>query len=152
MPRFAPRTSLATHDVTNQPPDFFGRDLYVTDPALREAASREGGAWVDGPLRQLGPLVGSEQVLEWADEANRHPPELLSFDRCGRRIDEVRFHPAYHALMELGMRHRIHSIAWTAGQPGGHVAHAALLAGLVGNPSAFNPLAFPAAVGSGALR
>ena len=52
----------------------------------------------------------------------------MSFDRWGRRLDEVRFHPAYHALMDLGMRHGIHAVAWTAGQPGSHVAHAALLA------------------------
>ncbi len=128
MPRFAPRTSLATHDVTNQPPDFAGRDLYRTDPALQDAALREGGAWVDAPLGELGPLVGSEEVLDLAEEANRHPPELVSFDRWGRRLDEVRFHPAYHALMGLGMRHRIHSLAWTADRPGGHVAHAVLLA------------------------
>ena len=28
---------LATHTVTNQPPDFAPRDLWQTDPALREA-------------------------------------------------------------------------------------------------------------------
>jgi putative acyl-CoA dehydrogenase len=128
MPRFAPRTALATHEVTNQPPDFAGRNLYRTDPALREATQREGGAWLDAPLDELGALVGSEQVLEWGEQANRNPPELVAFDRFGRRLDEVRFHPAYHALMDLAMRHRIHSIAWTVGRPGGHVAHAALMA------------------------
>ncbi len=128
MPRHAPRANLATHDVTNQPPDFAGRNLYTTDPVLREAVRREGAAWADDLLAELGGEVGSEQVLEWGEQANRHPPELIAFDRYGRRIDEVRFHPAYHALMELGMRRRIHSIAWTAEQPGGHVAHAAMLA------------------------
>ena len=128
MPRFAPRTALATHDVTNQPPDFAGRDLWRTDPALREAALREGGAWIEAPLAELGALVGSEQVLEWGEQANRFPPELVTFDRFGRRLDEVRFHPAYHALLDLAICYRIHSIAWTAGRPGGHVAHAALMA------------------------
>ncbi len=128
MPRYAPRTSLATHEVTNQPPEFAGRNLYTTDPALREAARREGADWADGRLSELGEAVGSEQVLEWGEQANRHPPELLTFDRYGRRIDEVRFHPAYHALMDLAMRSRIHSIAWTADRPGGHAAHAAMLA------------------------
>ncbi len=128
MSRFAPRASLATHEVTNQPPEFCGRNLYTTDPALREAALREGGGWADGLLTELGQAVGSEQVLEWGEQANRYPPELVAFDRYGRRVDEVRFHPAYHALLDLAMRSRIHSIAWTAGQPGGHVAHAAMLA------------------------
>ncbi len=128
MPRHAPRTHLSTHEVTNQPGDFAGRDLFATDTALREAAIREGGAWVEAPLSALGRAAGSEQVLEWGEQANRFPPELVTFDRYGRRVDEARFHPAYHQLMALAMEHRIHDIAWTAGRPGGHVAHAALLA------------------------
>jgi putative acyl-CoA dehydrogenase len=128
MPRHAPRTQLLTHEVLNQPGEFAGRDLYATDTALREAAVREGGAWVEAPLKALGQAVGSEQVLEWGETANRFPPELVTFDRYGRRIDEARFHPAYHQLMALAMEHRIHDIAWTEGRPGGHVAHAALLA------------------------
>jgi putative acyl-CoA dehydrogenase len=128
MPRHAPSTHLVTHEVTNQPPDFAGRNLYLTDPVLREAARREGGDWVEGPLAALGADVGSEEALSWAEEANRFPPELTVFDRYGRRIDEARFHPSYHRLMELAMRHRIHSIAWRENRPGSHVAHAAMLA------------------------
>ena len=128
MPRFAPSTRLRTHDVTNQPPDFAGRDLYTTDVALREAALREGGDWLDVPLRDLGEAVGSERVLNLGELANRHPPELIAFDRYGRRIDEVRFHPSYHELMELAMDRGIHDIAWRDDRPGGHVGHAAMLA------------------------
>ena len=128
MPRHAPRTQLETHEVFNQPGEFAGRDLFATDTALREAAVREGGEWVVEPLTALGRAMGSEQVLEWGEQANRFPPELVTFDRYGRRVDEARFHPSYHQLMALGMEHRIHDIAWTANRPGGHVAHAALLA------------------------
>ncbi len=128
MPRYAPRTELATHAVANQPPEFAPRNLYLSDPALREAAMREGGDWADQPLAALGAEAGSEAFLEYAEAANLHPPELLTFDRYGRRIDEVRFHPAYHALMEAGMRHHIHSAAWTKERPGSHVLHAAMLA------------------------
>jgi len=126
MAHRSPIAQLATHAVTNQPPDFAPRDLYATDPALREAVQREGAAWAGEALTALGAEAGSERVVEWGEQANRNPPVLKSFDRYGRRIDEVEFHPAYHALMELAMRHRVHSIAWTAGRPGGHVAHAAM--------------------------
>ena len=34
--------------------------------------------------------------------ANVHPPQLHTHDRFGRRIDEVEFHPSYHALMAAG--------------------------------------------------
>lgn len=128
MPLFAPTSHLPTHEVTNQPGDFAGRNLYETDLALKEAALREGGNWLDQPLSTLGDLAGSEWLLDLGAEANRRLPELASFDRYGRRIDEVRFHPAYHELMALAMEHRIHDLAWTQKGGGGHVAHAALLA------------------------
>src|ERR1700759_5146337 len=127
MPRFAPSTRLATHDVQNQPPEFAGRNLYATDPVLRAAARREGGEWIDAPALELGAQVGSESVLEAGEHANRHAPELGTVARYGRRIDEVRYPPAYHRLMTLGMEHRVHDIAWTCEREGGHVAHAVLL-------------------------
>lgn len=128
MPIFAPNPHLPTHEVTNQPREFAGRNLYLTDPAFMESALREGGEWLDAPLSNLGELAGSEWMLELGVEANRRLPELATFDRYGHRIDEVRFHPAYHELMALGMEHRIHDIAWMHKGNGGHVAHAALLA------------------------
>ena len=117
---------LATHTVTNQPPDFAPRDLWQTDPALREAVRREGGDWAEDLLAALGAEAGSDHVMELGDLANRNPPTLRAFDRHGHRLDEVEFHPAYHALMDLAFRHRIHAIPWTARQRGGHVVHAAM--------------------------
>ncbi|WP_342640095.1 acyl-CoA dehydrogenase family protein [Rhodoligotrophos ferricapiens] len=125
---FAPKTDLETHIVSNQPPELVDRNLFTSDPVFRSAALREGGDWLEQPLSALGRKAGSEEVLNWGVAANRFPPELRAFDRFGRRIDEVSFHPAYHALMDLAMAHRIHDIAWTANRPGGHVAHMALLA------------------------
>ena len=46
-----------------------------------------------------GAAIGSAESFRQADEANRHPPELQVFDRRGRRIDQVDFHPSWHALM-----------------------------------------------------
>lgn len=128
MPRYVPTAQLETHEVFNQPPPFAGHNLFDSDLALREAAQREGGDWVAAPLSALGAETGSEAVLELGDLANRHPPELVTFDRYGRRVDEARFHPSYHQLMGVAMDHHIHDIAWTADRPGGHVAHAGLLA------------------------
>jgi putative acyl-CoA dehydrogenase len=128
MPPFAPETRLETHEVTNQPPDFAGRNLFETDTAFREAALREGGSWLEAPLTALGEVAGSEAVLDLGAQANRNPPELRTFDRYGRRLDEVSFHPAYHRLMALAMEHQIHDIAWTCGRSGGHVAHLSMLA------------------------
>ncbi len=141
MTIYAPQTQLETHDVTNVPPPLAGRNLYAADVALRETASAFGGEWVDAPLLALGAAAGSDEAMQWGEDANRYPPELSTFDRFGRRIDEVKFHPAYHRLMALAMEHRIHSIGWAENprssspeggiankQSGRHLAHAALLA------------------------
>ncbi len=56
------------------------------------------------PLRALGERVGSGEMQTHARLANVFTPQLKSHDRFGRRIDQVEFHPSYHALM--ASRHR----------------------------------------------
>ncbi len=121
-----PRSTLATHDVTNQPPPFEDVNLFATDAALRDAVTREGGEAHAAHLSTFGARACSSEVIAWSFEANRNAPELKTFDRFGRRIDEVNFHPSYHKLMELGLEGGVASLAWTAPK-GGHVAHTALL-------------------------
>ncbi len=119
---------METHTVENQPPPFVGHNLYVTDLALQEAVRREAGDWLEDRAIALGALVGSEQLLQLGVEADRNKPELVSFDRYGRRLDEVRFHPSYHSFMALAMEHRLHDLPWTVDLPARHLGHAALLA------------------------
>ncbi len=38
---------------------------------------------------------------------------LHTHDAAGNRIDEVEFHPAWHALMAIGTAAGVHSLAWT---------------------------------------
>ena len=121
-----PIATLATHEVTNQPPPLGDYNLYASDPALREALHREGAGWAEAALSDLAATAGSERVRELGHTANRYAPELVTHDRFGRRIDEVAFHPAWHELMALGIGHRVPSIAWTEARGGSHVAHAAM--------------------------
>jgi putative acyl-CoA dehydrogenase len=114
------------HEVVNQPPPMPAFNLFDSDFILRAAVDREGAGWAVGKLKAFGGVLGSEAVADLAIAANRYPPELHSFDRFGQRIDEVSYHPAYHELMRLAKTHEVHSIAWTAARPGGHVAHMAL--------------------------
>ena len=44
----------------------------------------------------------------------------------GRRLDEVQFHPAYHALMSAGIGAGYAALPWE-GKPGGHATHAAMV-------------------------
>ena len=121
-----PISALATHTVANQPPPLEDYDLFAADPALGEALEREGAGWARDEVQAMGLACGSGEVIDQGFAANRHPPELKAFDRFGRRIDEVAFHPAWHALMTLGAGAGVHSIAWPPERSGGHVAHAAL--------------------------
>ena len=121
-----PRAALATHDVTNQPPPFEDINLFASDAVLADAVAREGAALHERHLTAFGARAGSAEVIAWSFDANRNPPELKTFDRYGRRIDEVAFHPSYHKLMELGLAGGFASIAWTSKQAG-HVAHSAIL-------------------------
>ncbi len=115
----------ATHAVENQPPALFDYNAYLTDPPLREAVRREGGGWADGALLWFGAWAGSEQAIRSGFDANDHPPTLRTHDRWGRRVDEVRFHPAYDDLMSASMKAGLHGAPWEQPQPGANVARAA---------------------------
>src|SRR5262245_37909866 len=114
-----------THEVQNQPPLLEGYDVFTTDRALVEAVGREGAGWITERARQLGAIAGGD-AIEWGRQANAHPPVLRTHDRFGHRIDEVEFHPAWHALMRTAVAHQCHALPWREPRPGAHVARAAL--------------------------
>ena len=126
MTPLRPRTDLGTHRVLNQPPERGDRDPWVADPSLQEAIARSNAQGLSDRIRSFARTCGSEAYREHAHRANRHPPELRSFDRHGHRIDEVDFHPSYHALMKLGLEAGVSAAPWTESE-GGHTLHAALL-------------------------
>jgi putative acyl-CoA dehydrogenase len=113
-----------THEVHNQVPPLAGHDV-AADPALLEAVQREGAGWAAVELHELGLLAGAATTQEQARLANEHPPVMRSHDRYGNRIDELDFHPAWHALMETAVGHGLHAAPWAQQRPGGHVARAA---------------------------
>lgn len=113
-----------TPAVENQPPPLEDYNLFTSDHALREAFAREA-ACDDSELVTIGRLAGLPETLALGFDANAYPPELHTHDRFGRRIDEVRFHPAWHALMRLATRHGLHAAAWTDPQPFAHVRRTA---------------------------
>ncbi|MFC7302499.1 acyl-CoA dehydrogenase family protein [Cognatiluteimonas weifangensis] len=109
----------------NQPPEFAPRDLWRDDLALREALAREGAAAFAPRIAAYGALAG-DTLLRFADDAHRDRPRLRQYDRRGRRIDTVDFHPAYHAVMQAAIEHGVAGLSWHEPQPGAHVARAAL--------------------------
>ena len=113
-----------THEVFNQAPALTGYDV-ADDPAMLDALRREGAGWATNGVRELGRLAGSARVQELGRQANENPPALRTHDRFGNRIDEVEFHPAWHELMTVAVRHGLHAAPWRDGRAGAHVARAA---------------------------
>ncbi len=126
MTSFRPHTELQTHDVTNQPPPFEDVNIFETDAALKTGVTKNAGGLHVDRLSGFGARCGSAEVIEWARQANKNPPQLKSHDRYGHRLDEIEFHPAYHALMDLGFSAGVAAGAWTVDEAG-HVLHSALM-------------------------
>jgi putative acyl-CoA dehydrogenase len=116
---------MATHQVFNQPAPLEGYDLFGQDQPLVEGVHRERAGWSEDDLHSIGRLAGTAKAIQWGVDANTNPPILHTHDRFGNRIDEVEYHPSYHALMTVAVEHGLHAAPWRDPRPGAHVARAA---------------------------
>ncbi|MGD8107699.1 isovaleryl-CoA dehydrogenase [Pantoea sp. FN0302] len=115
-----------THTVFNQPRPLSNSNLFLSDTPLREAVARFGANWDQDLLASVGQQLGSSESLELGRLANAFPPELLRYDARGERLDDLRFHPAWHLLMQGLCANRVHNLPWQAGaRSGAFVARAA---------------------------
>ncbi len=128
-------TDFDTHEVFNQAPPFEAINLFACDRALQQALVTEGAQWAAADLERLGAMLARPDVLDLGRQANVNGPRLASFDRGGRRIDEVEFHPAWHQVMAMMIEAGTHAAPWDSGCDGAQVARAAqvLLFGQVEN-------------------
>ncbi|KFZ31073.1 acyl-CoA dehydrogenase [Pseudidiomarina salinarum] len=115
----------STHEVFNQPPALENYNLYTSDVALQEAVRREGAGWAEDDISAFGALAGRSDIIELGFKANANKPEFHSHDRFGHRIDEVKYHDAYHQLMQIAVENGLHSSPWADPKPGAQVARAA---------------------------
>jgi putative acyl-CoA dehydrogenase len=113
-----------THDVFNQPKPLVDTNLFETNRAMQDALRFNAPGIDTAPLRDLGKLAGSGEMQVHARLANVHTPELHTHDRFGHRIDEVEFHPSYHALMSAAVGAGLHGTPW-AGGTNAHILRAA---------------------------
>jgi len=112
-------------EVSNQPPPLEPYSLFAGDIVLRDAVKREGAGWAERQLAALGETLGKPSTIALGFAANRNPPQLVSFDRFGHRVDEIDFHPAWHDLLAIACDAGLHSSPWAKPQTGAHVARAA---------------------------
>ena len=107
-----------THEVFNQPEPLVDYNLFQTNRALRDALRFNAPGLDTASLQALGEQLGTAEMQTHARLANVHTPELRSHDRFGRRIDEVEFHPSYHALMSAAVGAGLHGTPWAGPHPG----------------------------------
>jgi putative acyl-CoA dehydrogenase len=125
--------------TANQPAPL--RDV-AAGPPLVEGLRREGASWAEAELLELCAELGGEP-RDWGRLANEQPP-LLHED------GSIEFHPAWDALLELGLRHDLQASPWRDPRPGAHVARAAKFIALaqveqgVGCPLSMTHAAVPA--------
>jgi putative acyl-CoA dehydrogenase len=111
----------------NQVPELKDYNVYTSDPVLRRAVARGGAAWRDDELVRQGAEYGAEATLRAAEDANRHEPELHTHSRIGERIDQVRFHPAWHTMMTIARRNGIANLPFFDERPSAWVGYGASL-------------------------
>ncbi|QBR03493.1 acyl-CoA dehydrogenase family protein [Paraburkholderia pallida] len=114
-----------THDVTNVVSELSDYNLYTSDIALQEAVKRAGGDLHEAELTDYGARLGSAESIAMAEAANHCKPELQTFDRQGRRIDRVQFHPSWHAMMTMLREQNLVSQPFSDLRPGAWAAYAA---------------------------
>jgi putative acyl-CoA dehydrogenase len=114
----------STHEVTNQSTPFEGVNLFRINRPLRDALRHHAPHLNTLALEELGAAAGSAEMQAHARLANTHAPALHTHDRFGRRIDQVEFHPSYHALLGSAIKHGLHGTPWARGA-GGQIERAA---------------------------
>ncbi len=113
----------ATHKVFNQPEPLVNVNLWVGNRALQSAVAFNAPSLEVAPLQALGERVGSAEMQTHARLANVFTPQLKSHDRYGHRIDEVEFHPSYHALMAAATESGLHGTPFSASEQASGHAH-----------------------------
>jgi len=111
----------------NQVPELKDYNVYTTDPVLRRAVERGGAQWRDAELVRQGAEYGAEATLRLAEDANRYEPELQTLSPLGDRIDFVKFHPSWHAMITIARRNGITNLPYVDERPSAWTAYGATL-------------------------
>ena len=122
---------LSTHEVFNQPAPLVDVNLFDTNRALQAALAFNAPGLDTTGLRALGAAAGSAGMQAHARLANVFTPQLKTHSRVGERIDQVEFHPSYHALMREAVGAGLHGAAFGAAEQASGNAHLRRAAGFM---------------------
>src|SRR6266704_4505476 len=115
-------------ELHNLMPETDGINFFSADPdlsfILMRHLSAEDYERAQTILVEMG-AVASQKMDRLAELANRQGPVLVQFDKKGKRVDEVIFHPAYHELERITYQdfaiaacsHREYALGWPGRVP-----------------------------------
>jgi putative acyl-CoA dehydrogenase len=95
--------------VFNQAPPLPDINLFTADRCLSRASIREGAGASSSELEEFGERLGRVETRRLAESANANEPILHTHDRYGHRVDEMEFHPAWHAMLDLAVQYGTHA-------------------------------------------
>ena len=118
----------------NQPDPIADHDSWASDPSsrwwldhmLRSCGVDEPAGGHGDRLAAVGAAVGSMRLRDAADTANRNDPQLATWDRYGNRIDDVRFDPAWHEVLDSVTASGVCGLPWIDERAGYLVRAAAM--------------------------
>lgn len=113
-----------TNDIDNQSPLYVGGNAFRDDPLLSRICAAMADP-VRDELDKHGHFVRTAEAQDLARLANVEAPSLKTHDRQGRRLDQVEFHPAYHALMRRSVGIGLHGSIWEDNNAEAGVRHQA---------------------------
>ena len=113
-----------TQAVHNQVRPLENYNVFTSNHALRDALKFNAPDLDTSEFVTLGAKLGTAEYQTHARLANVYTPVLHAHDRFGRRIDQVEFHPSYHALMRLAAETGLHGTPWLD-ENFGHIRRAA---------------------------
>ena len=58
-----------TSGASNQPPPLVDYNLFESDAPLKESLEREGAAWAQDMVSDLGRLAGTQQAFAWKPQS-----------------------------------------------------------------------------------
>jgi putative acyl-CoA dehydrogenase len=116
----------------NQARPIDDHDAWDADPSsrwwLRHLLGDERADAANARLTGVGIDVGSNRLRDAADRANRNEPELATYDRYGTRIDDVRFDPSWHEVLDAVTSSGVCGLPWFDDDDGsGYLVRAAAM-------------------------
>ena len=120
-----------THEVLNQPRPLVDYNLFTSNRPLQDALKFNAPGLCTDVLREQGARWGTAEMQTHARLANVHTPVLHTHNKQGFRVDEVEFHPGYHALLGQAVAAGLHGAVFSSEQQGTGYAHQLRAAGFM---------------------